>query len=81
VVRPGEGHRHCKDHCAGCGCHFTSLAAFDLHRTGSFQKVRRCRPPGSIVRKSEPALVVAEPHGSCEMYAVREVDVEIWGVV
>lgn len=78
-MRPG--HRHCKNHCSQCGTHFTSVAAFDLHRGGSFEKGRRCRRPDSIVRGGKQALVVVEPHGSCEMYAPRlvEKDVEIWG--
>jgi hypothetical protein len=32
-----------KSYCSGCGRTFTSLSAFDLHRTGKFQrKMRRC---------------------------------------
>lgn len=26
----------CKYHCSACGCHFTSLRAFDAHRQGPF---------------------------------------------
>ena len=31
-----------KSCCSGCGRMFTSLSAFDLHRTGKFQRKMRC---------------------------------------
>ncbi len=33
----------CKSHCKSCGAHFDSDDAFDAHRYGPYDGVRRCR--------------------------------------
>lgn len=35
----------CSHHCAACGSHFTSLGAFDAHRSGPFDGERVCSFP------------------------------------
>lgn len=41
-MKPGKNqHGHCR--CEGCGAAFSSLAAFDLHRSGSFAKRNHSR--------------------------------------
>jgi hypothetical protein len=74
------GHRHCKYHCGGCGVHFTSLAAFDLHRYGVYEKGRKCRPPEQVRRKDVAVLAVVDPRGSCEMYTDVISPCVVWGI-
>ena len=40
--------KHCTYHCRGCDSCFTSLAAFDAHRTGPFDGTRACTFPGDV---------------------------------
>lgn len=35
----------CINHCAGCGSHFSSVAAFDAHRFGDHATARYCEEP------------------------------------
>lgn len=42
----------CRYHCRTCESHFTSLAAFDLHRVGPFTN-RMCKAPDTIKDLSE----------------------------
>jgi hypothetical protein len=52
----------CTYHC-DCGAHFASLAAFELHRAGSFQKrTRHCIDPEGVKR-----LVVKTEEGYCDL--------------
>lgn len=48
-------------HCTGCHRSFTSIAAFDRHRSGSHAAdTRQCLDPATVLtEKGEPALVPA----------------------
>ncbi|MDQ2760342.1 MAG: hypothetical protein M3Y17_07875 [Actinomycetota bacterium] len=42
--------RGCSYHCGTCGSHFTSLAAFDLHRAGDYGAgTRHCLDPDDVI--------------------------------
>jgi hypothetical protein len=53
----------CSYHCSGCGSHFSSLEAFDLHRTGSFQESTRA----CWGEECEGKLVPKTEHGICKL--------------
>jgi hypothetical protein len=57
----------CTFHCSGCGSHFHSLEAFDLHRSGDHALARYCIDPVDCDR-----LAVATADGVCRL--VRDVD-------
>lgn len=68
------GTPHCQNHCNGCGAHFKSVRAFDLHRSGSYQKgTRRCVAPDRVKK-----LVVATDVGVCNLLSSRQRNVTIW---
>jgi hypothetical protein len=56
----GERRVTCRCHCAGCGRHFTSLEAFDLHRAGDYAERRVCVSPFD-----ESRLASATADGYC----------------
>lgn len=62
--------RTCRNHCATCGRHFTSLGAFDIHRTGP-QSDRRCE---------EPDMRFEGGSGICRVYLAESVGT-IWGLI
>ena len=44
---------YCHFHCRACGSHFTSLEAFDAHRTGSHaDNSRTCLDPATVSNAS-----------------------------
>jgi hypothetical protein len=55
--------RRCKYHCRACDSHFTSLRAFDAHRSGPHSGERKCWDPDS---NPEAVLRVATDEGVCE---------------
>jgi hypothetical protein len=59
----------CTTHCACCGSHFTSLAAFDAHRVRPHDGDRRCS-------LDAPELRPATEDGRCELTAE-----DLYGVV
>ena len=55
----GDRQSTCTYHCAE---HFTSLEAFDLHRSGDYAVRRHCIPPAEIL-----GLIVGSEHGRCNI--------------
>lgn len=56
----------CSAHCAACGLHFSSTAAFDKHRIGSFEPdERKCLHP--LDAKPGRFAVLTEA-GECRVY-------------
>lgn len=74
----------CTYHCSGCGRHFHSLAAFDLHRIGDFASgdpdtERRCQSPLDALDDSgEMRLVPLTETGLCRAYEAAEATVTVW---
>jgi hypothetical protein len=56
-------------HCRACGSHFTSLEAFDAHRTGSHaENTRVCLDPATVTGTSAMTEVV----GACRIANGRD---------
>lgn len=55
--------RRCQYHCSGCGCHFTSLQAFDDHRTGDWSE-RACWG-----EDAEERLEIVREDGICDLWS------------
>jgi hypothetical protein len=71
------GVRWCGAHCDACGTHFSSDAAFDLHRVGSFNdpaNPRRCEHPldAPPKRNGQPRFAVLTDTGGCRVHEHRE---------
>jgi hypothetical protein len=58
--------RYCRYHCAACGCHFTSLDAFDAHRDGEDGK-RWCDNPAHVVRRGSGRRALLPNAGRCRL--------------
>jgi hypothetical protein len=62
----------CKNHCSACGRHFSSTAAFDRHRRGSYQDGRYCIEPGvddeAFEKTGEWIFEALSTSGECRMY-------------
>jgi hypothetical protein len=63
--------KRCQYHCSGCGCHFISLRAFDLHRFGSWEE-RGCWG------EDESRLAIAREDGICELDEPTRIGVTLW---
>jgi hypothetical protein len=50
----------CRCHCRGCNGHFTSLRAFDPHRSGPMSD-RRCELPDDLVELERGVCRIAGP--------------------
>ena len=59
----------CTYHCATCDSHFSSLAAFDLHRQGSYEPYERhCVDPDDVNGDSPYSrLAVKTNSGYCDL--------------
>lgn len=70
---------NCQFHCGACGRCFATLAAFDLHRSGSFPKgSRRCREPERVrTRSGEARMIVVKRADRCSISKLR--NVQVWG--
>jgi hypothetical protein len=74
----------CTYHCSGCGRHFHSLAAFDLHRVGDFasndpETRRRCEAPIDLVDEhGEMRLTSLTERGLCRSCEAAEAPVTVW---
>lgn len=51
---------YCRNHCRGCGGHFTSLRAFDAHRVGPMSD-RRCEVGADLVELAGGICAVSDP--------------------
>lgn len=64
----------CRFHCGGCGGHFSSLNAFDVHRVGDHGAGDRyCLEP-----LDDRRFAKLSENGVCTMYAVERVNVAVW---
>jgi hypothetical protein len=63
----------CTNHCATCGSHFSSLAAFDAHRSGPYSGKRECWGNPDV-----GAIYPATEDGTCRLTAETHVDITIW---
>ena len=63
--------RRCQDHCSACGSRFTSVRAFDAHRSGSFKDggTRVCWAEDN---EEAAKLRIATEEAVCEMYMDHE---------
>jgi hypothetical protein len=64
----------CTYHCSGCGSHFSSLGAFDAHRTGDYDS-RVCDEPldvGELAAKSE--------RGGCDLGDRTRINVPVYAL-
>jgi len=68
----------CGFHCGGCGRHFASLEAFDLHRDGPWT-ARRCEDPNDVVGKTpRTRLQPKDTDGICAMGEDEVHGVTVW---
>lgn len=68
VIERAANRIKCKFHCTTCERHFSSLVAFDLHRTGKYIDGKVCREPTRINTESgEPRLEIATSDGHCDI--------------
>lgn len=68
----------CGFHCGGCGRHFASLEAFDLHRDGTYD-ARRCADPNDVEGKTpRTRLVPKDTDGICAMGDDEVHGVTVW---
>jgi hypothetical protein len=51
---------YCRNHCRGCGAHFTSLRAFGAHRVGPISD-RRCHLSPDLVEVPDGVCRIADP--------------------
>jgi hypothetical protein len=71
----------CQYHCGGCGRHFASLEAFDLHRRGDHDAGRYCVHPVDLEGDSPRTRLVAKTkHGKCDIGREALHGVWIWQV-
>lgn len=73
----------CRYHCASCGRHFTSLTAFDRHRSGDYADHRFCLAPEHVnidaSDDGKPARLAVQGIGECRLSgAVTVVGCEVW---
>jgi hypothetical protein len=62
----------CRFHCSACHGHFSSLNAFDCHRT-SHAEDRHCLEP-----LDDDRFAALSEAGVCSMYAMPRVGVTVW---
>jgi hypothetical protein len=71
----------CTHHCSNCDSHFSSLAAFDLHRAGDFRTGQRhCLDPEDIKGRSPHTTLVAKSwDGYCDLrHGIALSGVAVW---
>lgn len=64
---------HCRYHCRGCGGHFTSLEAFDLHRDGPYD-ARECAYPVDLAEHEGVCATVSPTRSGVTVYSSPRAD-------